>query len=540
MSGWPTRLLARFDVDARQLRSLVVAGLKLDFRSPGAQPDAGQKQRIIGQLAMYLMMGLLLGVFAVSVPDVFLSGSVGISALMFFIAAAVLVEFAVVVISPLDYDVLGFQPISSATYFVARLANVLFYTTAITTALGLLPMAAYFFARGFNPVLGIVAIGAFYLASTATTLAVIVAYVGAARLVHPSRLKRVFTYVQLAVSFAVYGAYFVLPTVFHLDAIRTWTVEKSPWMLLYPPTWFASFLDLAVGRWSALEIVPAGAAIASVVLLVWLAGSRLTLGYSEMLSRQVSSSDGARVPVRRLPNLLGTRGERRAVALLLAAQFRHDQRFRLMVLSILPLTLLYLVMGVREGGLNDPFVAARGAGQSFLLYFAMIMFPAMLIAGISRSDAYRASWVFYVTPARRPELVLAVKNVALTWFVLPYMLFLAVLLAWFFGSALHAFLHMAVEGLIVNVALLAIVALQPQIPFSQPVQKGQTTASLMIVMFGGGILQAGSTTVLAYAVYPYPFLLVAVVATLLALGLLGQWWLRRRLQKVTANLEFVG
>jgi len=533
------RLLRRFDIDATQCRALIAAGLKLDFRTTSlGQSGSRDTQRIIGQVLMYLMLGVLLGVFALFVPDVFLSGSLTLSAVMFFIASAVLVEFAVVVISPLDYDVLGYQPISSSTYFAARFANVLFYTTAMTTAIGAPPIAAYFFARGFNPILGLAAIPAFYFASTVTTLAVIVAYVGIAQVVHPHRLKRVFTYVQLVVSFAVYGAYFVLPNVFHLKTIGTWTIRKSVWMLLYPPTWFASYLDLAIGRWSVLEIVPALAGLGALAGLAWLSAARLSLNYSELLSRQASASEGQRATRRRLPRFRLARGEQRAIALLLGAQFRHDQRFRLTVLSIVPLTLLYLFMGVSNGGLQDPFLQSKAAGNAFLLYFAMVMFPAMLMAGIIRSDGYRAAWVFFVTPARRADLVVAVKNLAFVYFLGPYLLGLALVLTYFFGSALHAFLHIIVEALIVNLVLLLVVALQPDLPFSQPPQKGRTSGWMFMVMIVGGAVQSVSTQVLGLVVYPYPVVLAGVIGFLLAAGVLGQWLLRRRLEKVTADLEF--
>jgi ABC-2 type transport system permease protein len=538
--GFAPAVLGRFDIDAGQWWALFVAGLKLDFRTPFAQAGGSNSPtgRIVAQVSMYLMMGGLLGGFAYFVPDVFLSGSLVLSAVMFFIASAVLVEFAVVVISPLDYDVLAYQPVSSATYFAARFANALFYTTAITTVISLPPIVAYLFTRGFNPGVGLAALLAFYLASTTTTVAVIVAYVGIAQIVHPDRLKRVLTYVQLVVSFAVYGGYFVLPNVFHLSTLGTLTVRKSAWMLLYPPTWFASYLELAIGHRSLLEIVPALAGLGALAVLTWLSAARLSLNYSELMSRQAFSSEARRTERRRAIGFRFARGEQRAIGLLLSAQFRNDQRFRFMVLSIVPLTLLYLFMGVRQGGLQDPFLHPRSAGNAFLLYFAMVMFPTMLMTGIARSDAYRAAWVFFVTPARRADLVVAVKNLAFVYFLLPYLVGLALILTYFFGSALHAFLHILVEGLVVNLFLLAVIALPPALPFSQPVQKGTTSGWLIGIMAVGGGVQAASTAILGYLVYPYPVVLAAVIAVLLAAGVIGQWLIRQRLEKATADLEF--
>jgi len=541
-SGAASRLsfLSRVGVDPVQFRALFEAGLKLDFRSPSAmqaRPQSGWKR--FGSLAvMYAMLGIALGMMALFVPDVFLSGSLALSAVMFLVGSSVLIEFAVVVISPLDYEVLGYQPVSSTTYFAVRLANVLFYTSALTTIVGILPMAAYFFARGFDPVLGAAAIAAFYAASITTTVAMIVAYVGIAQLVHPAKLQRVLTYLQLLLSFAIYGGYFMLPRMFEPAALRTWTVRKSAWMLLYPPTWFASYLDLAIGRWTAMEIVPALVGVATAALLGYLTAARLSLRYSEVLSVQSSKSEGPQAPGRALLKL-GRTGERRAIALLLRAQFKHDQRFRFTVLSLVPLTLFYLMLGTREGGFRDPFVHAGWSGDSMLLYFAMLMFPMMLLTGVSRTDAYRAAWVFYVTPARRSDLVLALKDLAMVYMLVPYCLGLGLVLAWYYGNILHAYLHLAVQLMFVNLVLLLGIALQHDLPFSRPpMQKGQATGAFFFVLLVASIAQAAMTGLLSRFVYRQPVLLALVVAGFLAGGIAGQRALRRHLDRHVGEMEF--
>ena len=172
-------------------------------------------------------------------------------------------------------------------------------------------------------------------------------------------------------------------------------------MLLYPPTWFASYLELASGRWSPLEWLPAIAGLAAFVALLRVASGRLSLGYSELLSRQAARSEGSQQRMGRGWTIGLGRRERRAVALLLRAQFRHDQRFRLAVLSMVPLTAFYLFWGLRQGPMRDPFVFPRGDNGGMFLYFALLMIPTMLMASVGRSDSYRAAWVWFVTPARR-------------------------------------------------------------------------------------------------------------------------------------------
>jgi hypothetical protein len=309
-------------------------------------------------------------------------------------------------------------------------------------------------------------------------------------------------------------------------------------MLLYPPTWFASYLDLAIGRWSVMEVVPAVAGLVVAALLGYLTTARLSLRYSEVLSVQSSKSEGPQAPGRALLRL-GRTGERRAVALLLRAQFKHDQRFRFTVLSLVPLTLFYIMLGTREGGFRDPFVHAGSSSDSMLLYFAMLMFPMMLLTGVSRTDAYRAAWVFYVTPARRSELVLALKDLAMAYMLVPYCLGLGLVLAWYYGNLLHAYLHLAVQLLFVNLVLLLGIALQHDLPFSRPpMQKGQATGAFFIVLLLASLAQVLMTSLMSHFVYRHPVLLAAVVAVLLVGGIAGQRALRQYLDRHVGEMEF--
>ena len=54
-------------------------------------------------------------------------------------------------ISPDDYHILGYRPISSRTYFFVKLTNVLIYILGLATLMGFLPALMYAFTLGFNP-----------------------------------------------------------------------------------------------------------------------------------------------------------------------------------------------------------------------------------------------------------------------------------------------------------------------------------------------------------------------------------------------------
>jgi hypothetical protein len=47
------------------------------------------------------------------------------------------------------------------------------------------------------------------------------------------------------------------------------------------------------------------------------------------------------------------------------------------------------------------------------------MFPSMLKLSLTRSDAFRASWIYFACPADRARVIRATRDVLLLYFLLP-------------------------------------------------------------------------------------------------------------------------
>ena len=56
----------------------------------------------------------------------------------------------------------------------------------------------------------------------------------------PDAIKRALTIVQLVMSFVVYGGYMVMSRLVSASFIASLALPKTIWLLLFPPTWFAS------------------------------------------------------------------------------------------------------------------------------------------------------------------------------------------------------------------------------------------------------------------------------------------------------------
>ena len=205
-------LLKLLSVDERQWRALLRASLKLDLR----QAHIGAEQSQSGLRAFWFLLisstifGILLAVLILNNHDLFATGIVFFTTIAILSAVTILTEFHSVVLSPEDYAILSYQPITSRTYFFARLANLLIYVSSLTTALSLAPVLAYSFTLGFNPLLGLITAGLAYLSTFSVTLVLVLSYALILKVVPAHRLQRALGYFQLATSFVIYGGYLLI------------------------------------------------------------------------------------------------------------------------------------------------------------------------------------------------------------------------------------------------------------------------------------------------------------------------------------------
>ena len=209
------------------------------------------------------------------------------------------------------------------------------------------------------------------------------------------------------------------------------------------------------------------------------------------------------------------------------------------VLSILPLTFIYVLMGVTSGGMHDPFLTTRGGSAFSLVTVAVVMFPSMLKPALTRSESFRASWVFFACPADRLRVIRSAKNVVVAFFLAPYLLFIGAIYLYFAHNVLHVLVHIALLGLISHLVLQAYVLLDPELPFSRPMQVGRRSGALVMVMLVmgliSGLLQAFSPTLYGSVEATTIAFGVLLVATIV-LDLLT----RARVERQARSLEFEG
>jgi hypothetical protein len=263
------------------------------------------------------------------------------------------------------------------------------------------------------------------------------------RAVGPDAIERVLSYVQMLMSFAVYGGQFVISGILSQSTPRNWTMPETLWLLLYPGTWFGSYLARADGQVSVRVLAPALASVAALALMASRLGGRLSLDYSERLGAMTvaAPAKAARAAEgRQRRGLWFATGEARAV---------------------------------RSGAVADPFSATR-TRQGWPM--AVLASPAMLRMLLTRSDAFRASWIFFTCPSDRMRIARSSKDVLVAFFLVPYLLVVAAIYSYVVGNVVHVLVHVTFLGMLAHLILQVALLLDPALPFSRPMQKGQSTS----------------------------------------------------------------
>src|SRR5205085_1013387 len=152
-----TAALARYDVDARQLATLVGVYLKQDLRGGRAVLQFSPREYVRGNLAllmllgMYVFTGFVMGlmVFATDIDALHFSVIIHTFTLL-IVALAILAESGNVIFNEREVDILGHLPISSRTYFAAKVLNLFVFTSLLAAAANLFPALFGWRAAGAN------------------------------------------------------------------------------------------------------------------------------------------------------------------------------------------------------------------------------------------------------------------------------------------------------------------------------------------------------------------------------------------------------
>jgi hypothetical protein len=514
-----TTILATLGVDGVQWKAVTRTLLRTDFRLPLVQ--SGSLGRIGGLLTTTAFLGIFgsgAAVIVVMGRDVLLTGTVALTYLSVMLASSLLTQHGMTLLTTVDYVILGSRPVSSRTFLAIRVTNVLFHALLVTSLMAYPVVLAYIFAHGLDLFRGLAAAVAIYVWAIALSLVLVTSYATVLTAVGPARFRRVIGYVQLLGGFLAYGGLMLASRLLPDTSFRRAAMPDEWWLLLIPPAWYASYLELATGATNSTTIVRAALSLVALAVLAAALRGQLGLRYAARLADLSTTVDAPASGLTRTPFF--RREEARAVAVLVFAHFRHDLRVRLGVLAIVPLVFFYMLLGTQE--------------RFDLVALAVLLFPAVLTRHFASSDAHRAAWIYHATPANHARLVTATKDIAVVYFVLPFLCFVAAVFAWRMGDVVQAVAHTTIVGMLSHLAMQSATLVNPTLPFSTPPDKTSGSGSLFAWLFF--VIIGGQAALVALDRWVYPS--TGRVAISIASLVLLSWCLNRAIAWRVRRLRF--
>lgn len=540
-----TRLFSVAGVDYDQWRALARAYTLIDYAAILGAYGHAASRKAARHLLYYVLTWTIIG--SGSAFYILLFSDAWLSATIMTTTTAMLVAFIVLaqagnLIAPDDYEIVGFRPVTSRTYFAVRATALLLQTAEMALFTGYLPVVAYLARSGGSGRQALAAAAAVAVAAITTTLGVTAVYGWLLKWLRPAVLTRYVTYAGVLMLLGLMGlnAAFFMNVMDLGDAGVTFrdavSLPRHFWILWYPGTWFAAYVEIARGGAGVIAWTAAALSVAAMAGLAMMLGDRLTAGYAVKVAQGftetqvVVGESGGRWSA--------LRHEARAVALIARAQFRGDLTFQMGVVMMFVMPAILLGAGWLAAAGTDPFVAHEHSGSIFLL--TVFAAPSGFLQTFAASPSHQASWLFFTTPADRIRLITATRDIAAAYLIAPITLAIAGLMWFSYHHLGHALLQAGFVGALGYVNLQLAVLFRPSLPFSRPVATGKRPT------LPGGIgflpMMTGAALFIIGGLFAFRSLVSFTVAVLIigAAIVALDAWTRRRLTAVSRTLMYEG
>jgi len=531
--------------DRRQFTAIFKVSLLLDWRGSTNPLDAARSRRsrfppFLVIILMNIVYSIIISVIMAKASDPFFGLVVGGSIAMVLVGFQVLLEYGNILISPDDYGVISPHPVNSRTFYIAKLAHVLFYITLLSLSISIIPtIVRLAITHDLAVVLHVPAL--FWTLNIFAGFFMMNAYTVVMKFADRRRVERILGYIQLVLVLLFYGLYMLILGVEKMLPLLN--AETSGWLVYSPAYWFACWIKLSQTGWDAATFRFGILGLVVYAVAVVLGVSRLSLSYAETLSKQgpAKAPKAASRAVSTGSNAFWRRfatREEQALLTLLRAQFRHDTKFRMSVFSIVPLLVFFLIYGLARGmSFSDPFLPVmESSGQSnAMMVFMVAYLPLAFLMLVNYSSSYRAAWIFHIAARDRIKLIVAARRIITLFFAAPFCVLLWVLYGFAIGHMIHALLHTIVLFLLIIVMYNMFQIIKSDIPFAQEMARGQAGFMLGMLYLGNSFVigvPVFLVTNYGYGSYLNYGIIVAIILTInFLLGIIRSRVLHRRIRQ---------
>lgn len=436
-------------------------------------------------LAVTCVLGFIMSVLFTFMPfilsmDTFTFSLIGITMSMVMISLWIVPYFDIL-LAPINYPVIAHTPVSSRTYFLVKLTQVLTYTVLLLGSLNLMPtIGGIWVHKGeFSPIrllfpivyLPIVFMSSFF------TIGVMTAFAGyLTRLYNKRTLRSIAQYAQF-----IFPA--LLPvTLILLSRLIPYIPDSVlKWLHVLPNGWFAGTVSLMLGEIELRFWISAGLAVASTLFLVCVPLRSIAQRYSTYLSYLLESGSRQKAKIRVKTPLFAKMFRNstiRAGFCLCAVYMRRDRMLLKQLFAALGSVLMLVIM-FEQGWIQHSFAIGLSPGFTTMSYFLTLSFVGGFISPIRYSEHYKASWMLRLAPLATPnDLWRSAQATTFVYIVAPCTL-LMLCIAIFTWGALGIFYVLPIVIMLLNFVILYPKPLS-SLPLAEEFVQSQMAGETMI------------------------------------------------------------
>ena len=387
---------------------------------------------------LFFFMGLSIASMLFISLDVFTYALIAITMSMAMIGIWTIPYFDIL-ISPIHYPIVAHTPVSSRTYFLVKLTQILTYTMLLLGSFNLPPAIAgiWIHVRESSQLLYLFPLVYLFIAfiSGFFTIGVMTVFAGYLTKFYTKKsLRNIAQYAQFIFPVLFPVVWILLPRLPH--SLSDGGIDKLTsalkWFYALPNGWFAGAVSLAVGEieWPNIvrNLILAGLAVVSTLILVFVPLRSIARSYSEYLSYLLESGNPQKSELRVKTPLLARlfrNPAMRAAFCLGAAYMWRDKHILRQLFSSFGAIIILVVLFMQDEPfslkwIQDAYAIGLSPGFSMMFYFVGISFIGTFILPVRYSEHWKASWMLTLAPlAATRDLWRGVQATTLLYIVAP-------------------------------------------------------------------------------------------------------------------------
>jgi hypothetical protein len=518
-------MFIRLDIDYEVMRRILQVKLTMDTRRPTTIINNNAKQKedrnnFNKGLLMYAFYGLMFGMIAIAPMPVFYTMTTIFTVILLFVTLAMISDFSAVLLDIRDKSIISSRPVSNRTLNMAKTIHIAAYMLSIVFALGLVSIIIT--SVKFGIVFGLVFILELAYMSLFIIFFTSILYYVILSLYDGEKLKDIINYFQIGFTMLIFVAQQFSSRVFSLVGDKVVYTPKW-WHYFVPSMWMASPLTMLQEGVKYNSYIYHMICLLVIPFVFFLLYVKLIAPSFEHKLQKMSSVEGSRRKGRikawweeKKVQLLCRSNMEKAFFRFITNMLSSERKLKLQIYPSMMMSIIFpLIMLISTSSMRGSFSQSinnlSSSNVYFFMYFSAI-FNATYVSVITRSESYKAAWIYRAAPIHKPSDIYraGVKAVIVKFSIPVLMLQSAVFIAL---CGIRILPNMIV--ILINMFLITLLCLhinKKELPFSKEMlaaNQGQT---------GKGFLNLGIIAVIgiihfALSHFTYGTLIFGVLCT---------------------------